>query len=103
MGATHLGLAPKPLLANGSGDTPHGQTSHNNHCMVDHVPRRAFSYGDAPIMIQTPKRKRLKLTREQKKLIHAPTKENAGAGWEPVRDASIKDARAWENLKHDDS
>ena len=54
-------------------------------------------------MIQTPKRKRLKLTREQKKLINAPTKENAGAGWETKLDFGIKDPRAWENLKNDDS
>ena len=43
-----------------------------------------------------------KLTREQKKLINAPTKENAGAGWETKRDLSIKDPRAWEN-GHNDS
>ena len=27
-------------------------------------------------------RKRLKLTREQKKAVWAPSKENAGAGWQ---------------------
>ncbi len=38
-----------------------------------------------------------KLTREQKKLIHATTKENAGAGWETKLDFGIKDPRMWEN------
>jgi hypothetical protein len=45
------------------------------------------------------KRKRqLKLTREQRKLIHAPVESNAGAGWKVAEDKLPKDTH-WHPVK----
>jgi hypothetical protein len=48
---------------------------------------------------QTGKRKRKKLTKEQKKAIWEPSKANAGAGWDPRWDSNSHDPIQYETGK----